>query len=91
MPHSQLSHLPPARTTPVNVYEDARKAPVWEQAFYTIWMFTIFLPIDAFQPIRNMCIAGLLGMLFLHRAQALAKPVVSLWDGSANSAPHRLR
>ena len=72
MPHAQISHLPPPRTTPVNVYEDARKAPVWEQAFYTIWMFTIFLPIDAFQPIRNICIAGLLGMLFLHRAQALA-------------------
>ena len=71
MPHSQISHLPPPRTTPVNVYEDARKAPVWEQAFYTIWIFTIFLPIDAFQPIRNICIAGLLGMLFLHRAQVL--------------------
>ena len=71
MPDSQISHLEPPRITPVNVYEDARKAPVWEQAFYTIWMFTIFLPIDAFQPIRNICILGLLGMLFLHRAQAL--------------------
>ena len=71
LPDSQISHLQPPRITPVNVYEDARKAPVWEQAFYTIWMFTIFLPIDAFQPIRNICILGLLGMLFLHRAQAL--------------------
>jgi exopolysaccharide production protein ExoQ len=71
LPDSQISHLEPPRITPVNVYEDARKAPVWEQAFYTIWMFTIFLPIDAFQPIRNICILGLLGMLFLHRAQAL--------------------
>jgi len=69
--HSQISHLPPPRVTPVNVYEDARKAPLWEQAFYTVWMFSIFMPIDAFQPIRFASIAGLLGMLIVHRAEVL--------------------
>jgi exopolysaccharide production protein ExoQ len=49
------------------VYEDARKAPLWEQAFYTIWLFAVFMPIDAFQPIRYLCIAGLLGILAIHR------------------------
>lgn len=71
MLHSQISHLPPPRVTPVNVYEDARKAPLWEQAFYTAWMFSIFMPIDAFQPIRYACIAGLLGMMVVHRAEVL--------------------
>jgi exopolysaccharide production protein ExoQ len=69
--HSQISHVPPPRVTPVNVYEDARKAPVWEQAFYTVWMFSIFMPIDVFQPVRYACIAGLLGMLIVHRAEVL--------------------
>ena len=26
-------------------YEDARKAPLWEQAFYTIWLFAVFMPV----------------------------------------------
>jgi len=69
--HAQISHLPPPRVTPVNVYEDARKAPLWEQAFYTAWMFSIFMPIDAFQPIRYVCIAGLLGMIAVHRDEVL--------------------
>lgn len=71
MLHSQISHLPPPRVTPVNVYEDARKAPLWEQAFYTIWLFSIFMPIDAFQPIRFACIGGLLGILVIYRADVL--------------------
>lgn len=69
MLHSQISHLPPPRVTPVNVYEDARKAPLWEQAFYTVWMFSIFMPIDAFQPIRYACIVGLLALMIVHRAE----------------------
>ena len=71
MLQSHPGHFSPARVTPVNVYEEARKAPLWEQAFYTIWLFSIFLPIDAFQPIRYLCIVGLLSMLVLHAKDVL--------------------
>ena len=66
MLQSHLGPFSPPRVTPVNVYEEAHKAPLWEQALYTVWLFSIFMPIDAFQPVRYLCIAGLLGMLFLH-------------------------
>lgn len=69
MQHSQISPSASPRVIPVNVYENARRAPVWEQAFYTIWMFSIFMPIDAFQPLRLVCIAGLLAMLAIYRGE----------------------
>jgi len=56
---------------PVNVYEDARTAPLWEQALYTIWLFSIFLPIDAFQPIRYLCIIGILSVMLIYRSETL--------------------
>lgn len=59
------------RVIPVNVYEDARNAPLWEQALYTIWLFSIFLPIDAFQPIRYLCIMGILSVMLIYRSETL--------------------
>ncbi|MBK8197866.1 MAG: O-antigen ligase family protein [Acidobacteria bacterium] len=71
MLHTHPNPFMPPRVIPVNVYEEARRAPLWEQAFYTVWLFAVFMPIDAFQPIRYACIAGLLGILVVHYREVM--------------------
>lgn len=44
----------------VNVYSVDKGAGRWEQAFVALWMFIIYLPIEAFSPLRYLCILGFL-------------------------------
>lgn len=59
----------PPRVTPVNVYSEPRKAPLWEQVLYTVWLFSIFLPIDAFQPLRYLCIIAIMSIMLINRSE----------------------
>lgn len=47
----------------VNVYSVDKGAGVLEQAFVTFWMFIIYLPLDAFSPLRYLCIAGFMAIM----------------------------
>lgn len=47
-----------------NVYSVDKGAGVLEQAFVTFWMFVIYLPLGIFSPLRYLCIAGFLVILF---------------------------
>lgn len=73
-PIVSMSHpglLPAPRVIPVNVFENARQTPLWEQALYTIWLFAIFMPLDVFQPVRYLCILAILGIMIVHRKETL--------------------
>jgi exopolysaccharide production protein ExoQ len=47
----------------VNVYSVEKGAGRLEQAFVTLWMFIIYVPIEAFSPLRYLCILGFLAIL----------------------------
>ena len=61
-----MSDYAPPRTSAtvqpayVNVYSVDKGAGRWEQAFVCLWMFIIYLPIEAFSPLRYLCILGFL-------------------------------
>ncbi len=71
MLQSQIGHFPPSRVTPVNVYAEANKAPLWEQAIYTGWLLFIFIPDAKFSPLRSLCMLGVLGVAVLYWKQVL--------------------
>lgn len=48
--------------TYVNIYSVEKGAAVWEQAFVTLWMFIIYLPLEMFSPLRYVCILGFLAI-----------------------------
>jgi exopolysaccharide production protein ExoQ len=47
----------------VNVYSVDKGAALWEQAFVGLWMFIIYLPLEAFSPLRYLCILGFIVIL----------------------------
>ncbi len=52
-------------TVRMNVYREATSAPVWEQAFVTLWFALTYVHIPALAPLRYLCILGFLAILVL--------------------------
>jgi len=52
----------------VNVYSVDKGAGRLEQAFVTLWMFIIYLPLEVFSPLRYLCILCFIGiMIYDHK------------------------
>ena len=49
----------------VNVYSVDRGAGIAEQAFVTLWMFVVYLPLEILAPLRYLCILGFIGLTLL--------------------------
>ena len=62
----------------VNVYSAEKGAGVLEQAFVTLWMFIIYLPLDMFSPLRYVCILGFLALI-VHDHKRLLPLMVKCW------------
>ncbi len=45
-----------------NLYSLGRKAPLWEQAVVTLWLFVTYLPLDGISPIRYLLMAYFVGL-----------------------------
>lgn len=62
----------------VNVYSTEKGASWPEQAFVTLWMFVLYLPIDQFSPLRYLCILGFLAIM-VHDYKRLMPLLLRCW------------
>lgn len=71
METSQLGRFPAQRATLLNVYQNESRAEAWEQALFTVWFFTLYIPLGQFTPIRYLCLLGAIGLFFWHYRDSL--------------------
>ena len=62
----------------VHLYSVQKGAGWPEQAFVTLWMFIIYLPLDQFSPLRYLCILGFLAIM-VHDYKRLMPLLLKCW------------
>jgi exopolysaccharide production protein ExoQ len=69
---SPVLPFPSPRSLALNVYQNERQAPVWEQAVFVIWLFALYVPLLEFSPLRYACIGVALCLFFYHRKETFS-------------------
>ncbi len=67
----QSGRSPARLILPVKIYSPERQATLWEQALLVVMFYAFLLPLEEYGPLRNGCMAVLLGVFAYHARETV--------------------